>query len=178
MLLLQLTEPPALAGDCQWLELCPCKLGPCQPQLHLCKSLHWQPCCTGPLDTCSLQRKHFYKELPYHAPPWQEAHLLNLPVILTDNHIKMMDALCHLDSYGLQFICESVEALHRERTPTQAPPGYHMPQASDIPWDQPTIHRFHRSSIGPPAISVQPSWNPNRSCHNNAWQKTAALILK
>ena len=66
--------------------------------------------------------------------PWQEAHLLNPPVILTDNHIKMMDALCHLDSYSLQFICESAEALHRERMPTQAPPGYCMPQASDTPW--------------------------------------------
>ena len=43
----------------------------------------------------------------------------------------MMDALRHLDSYGLQFICESLEALHRERTPTQAPPGYRMMQASD-----------------------------------------------
>ena len=36
--------------------------------------------------------------------PRQEANLLNPPVVLTDNHIKMMDALCHLDSYGLQFI--------------------------------------------------------------------------
>ena len=62
---------------------------------------------------------------------WQEAHLLNPPVTLTDNHIKMMDALCHLDSYGLQFICESAEALHRERMPTQAPPGYRMLQALD-----------------------------------------------
>ena len=63
--------------------------------------------------------------------PQQEAHLLNPPVILIDNHIKMMDTLHHLDSYGLQFICKSVEALHRERTPTQAPPGYRTPQASD-----------------------------------------------
>ena len=44
---------------------------------------------------------------------WQEANLLNLnpPLTLMDNHIKMMDALCHLDTIGLQFICESVEAL-------------------------------------------------------------------
>ena len=61
------------------------------------------------------------------------ANLLNPSVVLTDNHIKMMDALHHLDSYGLQFICELAEALHRERTPTQAPPGYHMPQELDIP---------------------------------------------
>ena len=46
--------------------------------------------------------------------PQREANLLNLPAVLTDNHIKMMDALRHLDSYGLQFICESVEALRRE----------------------------------------------------------------
>ena len=65
--------------------------------------------------------------------PWQEAHLLNPSVILMDNHIKMMDALCHLDSYGLQFICESAEALRRERMPTKAPPGYCMLQALDTP---------------------------------------------
>ena len=58
-----------------------------------------------------------------------------------DNHIKMMDALCHLDSYGLQFICELAEALRREQMPTQAPPGYHMPQASDI---------LHGSTNNPP----------------------------
>ena len=63
--------------------------------------------------------------------PRQEAHLLNPLLMLTDNHIKMMDALCHLDTCRLQFICESVEALRREKTLTQAPPGYHMPQASD-----------------------------------------------
>ena len=77
--------------------------------------------------------------------PWQEAHLPNPPVTLTDNHIKMMDALCHLDSYGLQFICKSVEALHRERMPTQAPPGYCMPQASD------TL----RGSISNPSLSPE-----------------------
>ena len=63
--------------------------------------------------------------------PQQEARLLNPPLTLIDNHIKMMDALHHLDSYGLQFICESAEALCRERMPTQAPPGYRMLQASD-----------------------------------------------
>ena len=69
--------------------------------------------------------------------PRQEANLLNPLVVLTDNHIRMMDALCHLDSYSLQFICESAEALHRERMPTQAPPGYHMSQVSDIPCGSP-----------------------------------------
>ena len=46
--------------------------------------------------------------------PWREANLLNPPVVLMDNHIRMMDALCHLDSYSLQFICELAEAVHRE----------------------------------------------------------------
>ena len=61
--------------------------------------------------------------------PQQEANLLNLNPLfaLTNNHIKMMDILWHLDTVGLQFICESVEALHRERTPAQAPPGYRTP---------------------------------------------------
>ena len=44
--------------------------------------------------------------------------------------------------------------------------------------DHLTIHRFHRNSIGPPAISGQPLWNPNRSRHNNAWWETTTLIQK
>ena len=63
--------------------------------------------------------------------PWQETMLLSPPPPLTDTHIKMMDTLCYLDTTGLQFICESVEALRRERTPVQAPPGYCMPQVTD-----------------------------------------------
>ena len=63
--------------------------------------------------------------------PQQEAYLLNPLLTLTDYHIKMMDALHHLDFYSLQFICKSAEALHRERMPTQVPPGYCMLQASD-----------------------------------------------
>ena len=40
--------------------------------------------------------------------PQQEAHLLNSPLMLMDNHIKIMDPLHHLDTCGLQFICKSV----------------------------------------------------------------------
>ena len=65
---------------------------------------------------------------------WQEAMLLGPPPpLLTDNHLKMMDALCHLDTVGLQFICESVEALRRERMPAQPPPDYHTLQVTDSP---------------------------------------------
>ena len=64
----------------------------------------------------------------------QEAMLLNLlPLLLTDNHIKMMDALRHLNTTGLQFIYESVEALCRERMPAQLLPGYRTPQVMDPP---------------------------------------------
>ena len=90
------------------------------------------------------------QEATLPCSPRQEAHLLNPPVILMDNHIKMMDALCHLDSYGLQFICESAEALQRERMPTQAPPGYHMPQALDALWGSishpPLSQEFYRAT--------------------------------
>ena len=55
------------------------------------------------------------------------------PPLLMDNHLKMMDALCHLDTVGLQFICESMEALCRERMPTHPTPGYCMPQMTDSP---------------------------------------------
>ena len=66
--------------------------------------------------------------------PWQEASLLNIatPVELTEGHRKMMDALRCLDNYGLQFICESAQALSRERTPVRAS-GYLTPQAPGTP---------------------------------------------
>ena len=62
--------------------------------------------------------------------PWQEASLLDMAILveLTEGHRKMMDALRCLDAHSLQFICKSVQALSRERTPVRAPPGYPMPQ--------------------------------------------------
>ena len=78
----------------------------------------------------------------------------------------MMDALHHLDSYGLQFICELAEALHRELMPTQAPPGYHMPQALDIPHgstNNPLLSQeFYRAASNLGTAIVEPS----RSHHN------------
>ena len=76
-----------------------------------------------------------------------------------DNHIKMIDALCHLDTSDLQFICESVEALCQERTPVQALPGYRMPQALDPLWGT-TTHSplsrefYHATSNLSTAITV------------------------
>ena len=45
----------------------------------------------------------------------------------------MMDALRCLDTYSLQFICESAQALSWEQTPVRAPPSYPMLQAPDAP---------------------------------------------
>ena len=93
--------------------------------------------------------------------PQREANLLNPPVVLTDNHIRMMDALHHLDSCSLQFICESAGTLHRERMPTQAPPGYHMLQACYIPRRSPNnpllSQEFYRatSSLGTAIVEPQ-----------------------
>ena len=95
--------------------------------------------------------------------PRREANL-NPPMVLTDNHIKMMDALRHLDSYGLQFICESAEALRRERMPTQAPPGYPTPQASDIPCRSPNnpllSQEFYRPTSNLGTAIVEPQQAP------------------
>ena len=94
--------------------------------------------------------------------PWQEANLLNPPLMVTDNHIKMMDTPCHLDTSRLQFICESVEALRRERTLTQAPPGYHMPQVSDplreVASHPPLLQEFYRaaSNLGTAIVEPRP----------------------
>ena len=63
-------------------------------------------------------------------------------VELTEGHRKMMDALRCLDNYGLQFICESAQALSRERTLVRAPPGYLTPQAPGTP----LAHEFYRAA--------------------------------
>ena len=106
--------------------------------------------------------------------PWQEANLLSPSVVLMDNHIKMMDALHHLDSYGLQFICESAEALHREKMPTQAPLCYHMLQASDIlhGWTSkpPLSQEFYRAANNLGTAIVEPQQVPPQlhlagNCH-------------
>ena len=72
----------------------------------------------------------------------------------------MMDALRCLDDYGLQFICESAQALSQEWTPVRAPPGYFTPQAPGAP----LAHEFYRatSNLGTaivvplPASTLQP----------------------
>ena len=100
--------------------------------------------------------------------PQQEANLLNPPVVLTDNHIKMMDALHHLDSYGLQFICESAKALCREQTPTQAPPGYPTSQASGIPCGSPNnpllSQEFERAANNLGTAIMEPQQTPSQEC--------------
>ena len=63
-------------------------------------------------------------------------------VELTENHRKMMDALRCLDTYSLQFICESVQALSREWTPVRAPPVYLTLQAPGAP----LAHKFYRAT--------------------------------
>ena len=98
--------------------------------------------------------------------PWQEVHLLNPPVTLMDNHITRMDALHHLDSYGLHFICDSAEALHRERMLTQAPPGYHTPQASDTlqGWisHPPLSQEFYRAASNLSTAIMEPQQVPSQ----------------
>ena len=53
-----------------------------------------------------------------------------------------MDALRCLDNYGLQFICESAQALSREWIPVRAPPGYFTPQAPGTP----LAYKFYRAT--------------------------------
>ena len=53
-----------------------------------------------------------------------------------------MDALRCLDNYGLQFICESAQALSQEWIPVRAPPGYFTPQAPGAP----LAHEFYRAA--------------------------------
>ena len=96
--------------------------------------------------------------------PWREASLLNIaaPVELTEGHQKMMDTLRCLDNYGLQFICESAQALSRERTPVRAPPGYFTPQ---VPGTL-LAHEFYRatSNLGTAIVAPLPA-STGRSPH-------------
>ena len=63
-------------------------------------------------------------------------------VELTEGHRKMMDALRYLDTYSLQFICKSAQALSWKQTPVRAPPGYFMLQAPGTP----LAHKFYRAT--------------------------------
>ena len=89
--------------------------------------------------------------------PWQEASLLNIVALveLTEGHQKMMDALRCLDDYGLQFICESAQALSREQTPVRAPPGYFTLQLPGTP----LAHEFYRatSNLGTTIVAPLPA---------------------
>ena len=64
----------------------------------------------------------------------------------------MMEALRCLDDYGLQFICESVQALSWEQTPVRAPPVYFTLQA-------PLAHEFYRaaSNLGTAIVAPLPT---------------------
>ena len=64
----------------------------------------------------------------------------------------MMDALRCLDNYGLQFICESAQALSREQTPVRAPPGYFTPQVPGTP----LAHEFYRATSNLGTAIVEP----------------------
>ena len=110
--------------------------------------------------------------------PHQEANLLNPPLMLKENHIKMMDALCHLDTTGLQFICEPVEALCRERTPVQALPGAVHCRCQTLYGGKPPTPPCHKSSTVPPAISVQPSLCLNKLYHSSISPGITIQILK
>ena len=76
-------------------------------------------------------------------------------VELTEGHWKMMDTLRCLDNYSLQFICKSVQALSRERTPVRAPPSYLMPQVPGAP----LAHKFYRaaSNLGTTIVAPLPA---------------------
>ena len=67
----------------------------------------------------------------------------------------MMDALRCLDNYGLQFICESAQALSREQTPVRAPPGYLTPQLPGALF----THEFYRdaSNLGTAIVAPLPA---------------------
>ena len=89
--------------------------------------------------------------------PWWEASLLNIatPVELTEGHRKMMVTLRCLDNYGLQFICESAQALSWGQTPVRAPPGYLMLQVPGAPLG----HEFYRaaSNLGTAIVAPLPA---------------------
>ena len=83
--------------------------------------------------------------------------MLNMATLveLTEGHQKMMDTLRFLDNYGLQFICESAQALSREWTPVRAPPGYLTLQVPGAL----LAHEFYRatSNLGTAIVAPVPA---------------------
>ena len=101
----------------------------------------------------------------------QEANFLGQPLLLTANHLKMMNSMHNLDSVGLHFICESIEALQKERMPAQPLLGYTTPQLTDLlsSADSPMLQEVFRAAsnldtmiAGPP--QVQPIQQPTQDC--------------
>ena len=102
-------------------------------------------------------------------------------VELTEGNRKMMDALRCLDNYGLQFICESVQALSQERTPVRAPPSYLMPQAPGAL----LAHEFYRatSNLGTAKVAPLPASTQQPSaeapiCHLNPEIEAAVINME
>ena len=115
--------------------------------------------------------------------PWWEASLLNMttPVELMENHRKMMDALRCLDTYSIQFIGESAQALSRERTPVRAPLGYLTPQASGSL----LAHEFYRATnnlgttiVAPLLALTQPPLAEAPICHPNPEIEAAVINVE
>ena len=178
MLPLQLTEPPALAGDCQWPEPHPCRSGPWQLQLHQCKLVHWQPHRTGHLDMGLLQRKHFFKGLPYHAPPGKrltfQTHWSHWQIIISRWWTPF--------ATWIPMVYSSSASQWRPYIERECQPRLHQTticRRHRAPYgDQSAMHHCHKSSTGLPATSVQPSWNLNRSHHSYAWREAITRILR
>ena len=164
LLPLQLTEPPGFGGGLPVARASPMQVG--APPASASPMQVTTPAALphGTPSHALTAEEELLRGATLPCSPRQEANLLNPSVVLADNHIKMMDALCSFDSYGLQFICESAEALHREQTPTQAPPGYHMPQASDIPRrltnNTPLLQEFYRAASNLRTAIVEPQQVP------------------
>ena len=91
----------------------------------------------------------------------------------------MMDALRCLDTYGLQFICKSAQALSRERTLVRAPPGYLTLQVLGAP----LAHEFYRATnnlgtaiVAPLLASTQQPLAPNH--HPNPEIEAAVINME
>ena len=78
--------------------------------------------------------------------------------------------------------CSSSASQQKPCIERECQPNFHQVTAHHrcrMPYgDRSAIHHCHKSSIEPPATSVQQSWSLCRSCHSNTWQRAIAPILK
>ena len=124
------------------------------------------------------QRKHFFKGLPYCAHPGKKLTFWT--------HRSCWQII--ISRWGTPFaiwiptVCSSSVSQRKPCIERECWPWFHQVTTCcrhRMPYrDWSAVHHCPKSFIGPPATSVQQSWNLGRSRPGYAWQRAVTSILK